>query len=51
MALVLVEGEDKLPGLVGNSTSNTSTAGQAGKKDYWTTTLMAIAATLALVWL
>ena len=36
MALVLVEGEDKLLNLVGNATSDRSTAGQTLTKTYWT---------------
>ncbi|KAJ9139015.1 Multicopper oxidase [Coniochaeta hoffmannii] len=36
MAVVLVEGDDQLPGLVGNTTSNTSTADRAHAGEYWT---------------
>lgn len=51
MAVVLIEGEDQLPGLVGNSsTTNESTAYriQGGKSP---TILLVIAAVLAALWL
>jgi hypothetical protein len=46
MAVVLVEGDDKLPGLVGNA-STVSSAGRTRRTGYWTVP-MAITAVFAL---
>lgn len=48
MAVVLVEGENKLPSLVGNSAASIAT--QTHGTDRWTT-LVAIAASFAAAWL
>jgi len=45
MAVVLVEGDDKLPGLVGNSTIEAS-VGQTRRTGYW---VIVVAMTVACV--